>query len=298
VLNAGKQESVWSPPLLLFVSLIAISLAVWWTPVRSTFSLALNDEQYTHILLILPISAVLIYLDWKPQDVSVSPNSLRASVMAVALLLRTVLARFISTPPDIQLFLEMLAFVLWSSAAFWLCFGDRAFSRAMFPLFFLLWLVPLPNFAVNAIVSLLQQGSAAAAHLIFLAARVPVEQRGLFLRIPGFILEVAPECSSIRSSMILIVTAMALAYLLLRSQWRRILLVVIALPLSVAKNGLRIFVLGFLAVRVDPSFLTGRLHHQGGAIYLLIALAVILVLIWILRKGETRRSEIQKAVII
>jgi exosortase/archaeosortase family protein len=85
-----------------------------------------------------------------------------------------------------------------------------------------------------------------------------------------------------------------LAYLLLCSQWRRILLVVISLPLSVAKNGLRIFVLGFLAVRVDPSFLTGRLHHQGGVIYLLIALAVILVLVWILNKSETRKSEIGK----
>ena len=86
--------------------------------------------------------------------------------------------------------------------------------------------------------------------------------------------------------MILLVTSMVLAHLLLRSRWRKITVVAAAIPLSVLKNGLRIFVLGMLATRVDPSFLTGRLHRQGGIIFLLIALAMIFLLIWILRRGE------------
>jgi exosortase len=286
-LKVGRQSSIGNSPLPFFCVLAAISLALWWTPLRSTFSVALHDEQYSHILLILPVSIALIVLDWESQAARVNPGFAPPLLMVFALLLRIISPRMFSSP-DSRLFFEMLTFVFWTIAAFTLCFGRRAFHRAMFPLFFLLWLVPLPSFAVNIIVRLLQQGSAAAAHLIFLAARVPVEQHGLFLRIPGFILEVAPECSSIRSSMILIVTTMVLAYLLLRSQWRRVLLVAIALPLSVAKNGFRIFVLGFLAVRVDPSYLTGRLHHEGGFIYLLMALAVIVVLLWVFRKGEVR----------
>jgi exosortase len=289
VLKAGRQSLIQNSPLAFFCLFEAMSLAIWWTPLRSTFLLALQDEQYSHILLIFPVSLALIFLDWKSQAAPVSPGFTPASLMVIAIPLRIISPRLFSSP-DIDLSAEMLTFVLWTIAAFTLCFGWRAFQRAMFPLLFLLWIVPLPGFVVNTIVRLLQQGSAAAAHWIFLAARVPVEQRGLFLRIPGFILEVAPECSSIRSSMTLIVTTMVLAYLLLRSQWRRVLLVAIAIPLSVVKNGLRIFVLGFLAVRVDPSFLTGRLHHEGGVIYLLIALAIIFVFIWILRKGEKRET--------
>ena len=53
------------------------------------------------------------------------------------------------------------------------------------------------------------------------------------------------------------------------------------------KNGLRIFSLGVLATKVDPSFLTGRFHRQGGIIFLLIALVAIFLLIWILRRGES-----------
>jgi hypothetical protein len=48
-----------------------------------------------------------------------------------------------------------------------------------------------------------------------------------------------------------------------------------------------------LATRVDRSFLTGKLHHQGGIIYFLIALAVIFLLIWVARSSEERRGSSQ-----
>jgi exosortase len=117
---------------------------------------------------------------------------------------------------------------------------------------------------------------------------VPVAQDGTLLTIPGLTIEVARECSSIRSSLMLVVTTMVLAQMLLRSPWRKALVVAVAIPLSVAKNGLRIFVLGMLGTRVDPGFLSGRLHHQGGIIYFLIALAAIFLLLWIARRGDEK----------
>jgi exosortase/archaeosortase family protein len=73
---------------------------------------------------------------------------------------------------------------------------------------------------------------------------------------------------------------------LLRSPWRKALVIAIAVPLSVAKNGLRIFTIVMLATRVDPAYLTGRLHREGGIVFFTIALAAILGLIWILRRSE------------
>jgi hypothetical protein len=57
----------------------------------------------------------------------------------------------------------------------------------------------------------------------------------------------------------------------------------------VPKNGLRIFVLAMLGTRVERSFLTGKLHHPGGIIYFLIALAAHSFLIWIARYGDQNR---------
>jgi exosortase/archaeosortase family protein len=110
----------------------------------------------------------------------------------------------------------------------------------------------------------------------------------MLIHIPGLTMEVAPECSSIRSSLMLLVTTMVFAHLLLRSRWKKLVVVAVAIPLSVAKNGLRIFALGVLATRVDRGFLTGRLHRQGGIIFFLIALAALLLLLWILR-GESEK---------
>jgi exosortase len=118
---------------------------------------------------------------------------------------------------------------------------------------------------------------------------MPVAQKGMLLHIPGLTLEVAPECSSIRSSMMLVVTTMVLAHLLLRSPWKKTFIVLAAIPISVAKNGLRIFALGFLATRVDPSFLTGRLHRQGGFVFFLIAMGAIFLLLRILQRGEAEK---------
>jgi exosortase len=200
-----------------FSALLAVtSLLFWRGPLAATLSLARHDEQYTHILLIVPIAIALVVLDWKSQDSIFRPSLGMGSLMLLAVL-ADIAAPKISQLPDVQLSVRMLAFVLWSISAFTLCFGARAFRQASFPLLFLLWTVPFPDFVVNAIVSGLQQSSALAAHAIFVLARVPVEQRGLLIHIPDLTLEVAPECSSIRSSLVLVVTTMVLAHLLLRT---------------------------------------------------------------------------------
>jgi len=61
-----------------------------------------------------------------------------------------------------------------------------------------------------------------------------------------------------------------------------------AIPLSIAKNGFRIFMLSVLAVYVDPSFLHGWLHHQGGIVFFLVFLAGLFALLWLLAWAERK----------
>ncbi len=64
-----------------------------------------------------------------------------------------------------------------------------------------------------------------------------------------------------------------------------------AILLTLAKNGLRIFVIAELGTRVDPGFLDRNLDHRGGIVFLAIAVVMIL-LIWILRRSETSQSRV------
>ena len=128
-----------------------------------------------------------------------------------------------------------------------------------------------------------------ATEILFRLIQTPVTRDGMILSIPGLDIEVAQSCSSIRSTMMLVVTTLVLAQLFLRSRWRKTLLVIAAIPLSVAKNAVRIFTIAELGTRSDPSFLHGRLHRQGGIVFLCLALIVVIVMLWGLRRSELRK---------
>jgi exosortase len=258
-----------------------------WRSLAATFSLAWTDDQYTQILLIPPVVAALTYLEWPLPQTFALANLRRASGLIGVLVLGLAAEwKLNSLPADQRLALSMCLLVFAWIVAFIICFGPQAARKMLFPLCFLFWLVPLPHFLMDRIVTVLQHWSADCARILFAVARVPVRQDGVLLTIPGLTLEVAEECSSIRSSLMLLVTTMVLAQLLLRSPWRKAILVAAVIPLSAAKNGLRIFVLGMLGTYVDGSYLNGRLHRQGGIIYFLIALLAIGLLLWLLRRGE------------
>jgi len=266
----------------------AVTLLIGWRPLVDTFALALRDDEFTYILLILPVSAALIFLEWQFLRTMLAFGVRTGSVfLAISVLLAcSALVWSASLPSDARLSIRMFALVLSWIGAFVLCFGDRASRSVLFPLLFLFGLVPLPQLVLNGIVAFLQIGSAWAAHLFFAAFGVPVVQDGVLLTIPGLTLQVAQECSSIRSSSMLLVTTMVLAQLILRSPWRKALAIGCAVPLSIAKNGLRIFSIAMLGTQVDPVYITGRFHHQGGIIFFAIALIAIFALLWILRRGE------------
>ena len=290
--SADRKSIFQSSPILVFSILGAISLAISWSALVSSFALALRDDQYTHLLLILPVSVALIFMDWKSPEPATKANFGMGSSLLVVAVLAFITARLGAIPllPDERLSMNMLALVIWWIGAFIFSFGTRAFGRALFPLCFLFWIVPIPQWLLNPIVRILQEGSVISARLFFAAVGVPVTVDGTFLTIPGLTVEVARECSSIRSSLMLVVTTMVVAQMSLRSAWRKSVVIALAIPLSVAKNGLRIFVLAMLSTHVDRSFLTGRLHHEGGVIYFVIALVAIFLLIWVARRGEHMRK--------
>jgi len=271
-----------------FALFLTITILLGWRPIVATLGLAIQDDQFTYILLILPVSIALIFLEWRSLQTMLGRGTL-AGIVLLSLAALTACTTFVwssSLTSDVRLSVNMLALVLSWIGAFVLYFGFRASRSVSFPLLFLFGLVPLPAFVLNSIVAFLQQASAGMAHIFFSAFGVPVVQDGVILTIPKLTLQVAEECSSIRSSSMLLVTTMVLAQLLLRSPWRKALLICLAVPLSVAKNGLRIFTIAMLGTRVDPRFLTGKLHRDGGIVFFAIALAATFALLWILRLGE------------
>ncbi len=266
----------------IFFLLCLVPLILRWHTLATTLGLALRNDEYTHVLLIIPISIALIATEWRSRKAKPEPNFRAGCTLMVVAILIGFVDKWWGAgnlAADERLFLGMLAVVAWWIGSFVCCFGTRISCMSVFPLCFLLWLVPLPGIVLNPTVGFLQQGSAYAARLLFGIAGVPVTQDGIVLSIPGLTLEVAKECSSIRSSLMLLVTSMVLAHLLLRSAWAKGLAILATIPLSLAKNGFRIFTLSILGVYVDPSYLHGWLHYHGGVVFFLVFLAGMFALL-------------------
>ena len=277
-----------------FALLIAVSLVLWWHPLSATLDLALSREEFTHILIILPISLTLIYLKRKESRLEGQGSFIAGSVVLLAALAILAFAKWgRAFEDDERLSVVMFGLVTWLIVSVVLCFGTRTSRLLIFPLLFLFWIVPLPEVLLGRIVESLQDQSAFASRILFRMVGTPATQDGIMLSIPGLDIEVARQCSSIRSSMVLIVMTMFLAQLFLHSWWRKALLIAAAIPLSVIKNGLRIVVIGELATRVDMGYLDGNLHHHGGIVFLAVALLIVVCLMWLLMRGENSKGRLK-----
>lgn len=168
-------------------------------------------------------------------------------------------------------------------------FMGAAWMRAVaFPAAFLLFLIPIPDAAVTWLEQASASASADAAALYFALAGTTHVRHGTVFELPGIIIQVAQECSGIRSSWVLFITSILAANLFLRSPWRRLLLVAFVIPLGILRNGFRVFVISELCIRIGPHMIDSVIHHRGGPIFFALSLGPLFGLLWWLRRGDTR----------
>ena len=140
----------------------------------------------------------------------------------------------------------------------------------------------------------LQTTSAELFYWIFSLTGVPILRDGYIFQLPGLTLEVAEECSGIRSTIVLIMTGLLAAHLFLRTPWRRALLVLCTLAIGILRNSVRIAILALLTVKVNPRIISSPLHHQGGPLFFILSLVVLLIVLYLLRRSEVRGGRIQQ----
>ena len=105
-------------------------------------------------------------------------------------------------------------------------------------------------------------------------------------------IQVAKECSGIRSSLGLFITGILAGHLFLRTGWKKFILILFIYPITVLKNGIRIVTLSSLAVYVDERFITQSfLHRSGGFLFYIPALFLLGIVLWWLRKTEPTLSK-------
>jgi exosortase C (VPDSG-CTERM-specific) len=281
------------------LGLLAIAIGLCFiVPLLGLIRFAANSSLYSHILLIPFISAYLVRLQCS-DVIEVAPATQTRSrglaiifaILGVGLLVGYRFAASSGWKPADYFSIYSAAAVSLFYAGCFLLLDTSILKRFAFPLAFLVFAIPFPDRLYHAIETFLQFRSADAAHLLFNLTGMPVWRDGTEFKLPGFSLEVAPECSGIHSSLVLFISSLLAAHMLLRSNWTRIVLVAVIIPLGIIRNGFRIWVLGELCVNYSHDWIHSPLHHRGGPMFFVLSLIPLFALLFLLRKLEKRKGQ-------
>ncbi len=278
------QRSRWYG-MIFFAAVVSLALL---KPLYSFLSYAASTSLNSHILLVPFISGYLIYLQKataRPRLSSSALLGLPALLVGASSLVASFVFQSTMSPEDFHSCFAYSWVTLLISGAFF--FLGRAWMWSVcFPIGFLYFMVPLPDAAVHGLETMLKLGSAEVAGWFLEMTGTPVVRDGVIFQLPNITLEVAQECSGIRSSWILLMTSVVASYLLLQSPVRRGILLAIVLPLAILRNGFRILVIGLLCVHFGPQMIHSVIHESGGPLFFALSLLPLFVLLWWLRKGE------------
>jgi exosortase len=275
---------------ILFAVFIGLVLVLFGESLNEMAGLTLHSELYSHIPLVPLISLFLLYVERKEIKTEPSYSFKIGSLLALAGLCFLIIGKqWGSLSQNDRLSVMMTGVVACILGGVILFYGVRFFRKALFPLLFLVFIIPIPTELLNPFIRFLQIGSTRAADLLLKATGTPFVRDGFMIALPDITIEVAKECSGIRSSICMVITGILAAHLFLRTGGRKILLVLSVVPITIFKNGVRILTLSLLAVYVNTSFITNSsLHRDGGILFFILGLGLLAPILWYLRKAEGR----------
>ena len=280
-----------------FAAFVAVTIAAGlmaFFPIEALMTSVARSDYYSHIVLIPLVSAYFLW--FARERVFGEPEPAPAPGIAVAVAGLALYALGLAgvfglNENDHGSLLTFASIVFWLGG-FMALYGTCIWKKEPFPLIFLVFAIPIPSPILNNIIYFLQVWSTEAVAVLFNLLDVPATRDGFYFYLPSVAIQVAKECSGIRSSLALFITGVVAGHLFLDKGWKTWVVVAAVVPITVVKNAIRIVVLTLLAAHVDPRFLTGGfLHQSGGFLFYIPALLLLGVVLFGLRRvGGSRRN--------
>lgn len=154
--------------------------------------------------------------------------------------------------------------------------GSRALRLAWFPIFYLAFLIPLPDTIVYFITQPMKLAISDAAASILYAVGYPVVNTGVTLQVAQYELLVAAACSGLNAIISLSAIGLFYIYLMHRSSWRYALVLMMAVvPAAIFANFIRVIALILITYHLGDEAAQGFLHNVAGIVTFIVALSVV-----------------------
>jgi len=255
---------------------VAIGLALLFGP---TFYVAATtywqSDENAHAPIIL---AVIVWLTWQRRAALFAPPVNRLPAAGIALLVFGLLLYVLGRSQEIAL-LEVGSLTPILAGVLLALRGTRALRVFWFPLFFVIFMLPLPGFFVDALTGPLKQLISEIVEEILYTAGYPIARTGVMLTIGQYQMLVADACSGLNTMFSLSALGLLYMYMTKRtSVTHNLIMLVSILPIAFFANIVRVLMLMLVTYHFGDAAGQGYLHGGAGVVLLLAALSVLLVL--------------------
>ena len=245
-----------------------------------------GSEEYGYGFMIPFIAAFLI---WQRKD-RLARIDFSGSWFGVLILLGGLLVLFAGKLSTLHS-VTQYGFLISLMGGAWSLMGWRAFRVILVPLLLLFLMVPLPPFLFNNLSSQLQLVSSQLGVWVIRLFGISVYLEGNVIDLGTYKLQVVEACSGLRYLFPLVSLSIIAACFYRDAVWKRIVLVLSSIPITVFMNSFRIGVIGILVEYGGPKQAEGFLHYFEGWVVFMGCVGLLLVGIWVLsRLGSGRKS--------
>jgi exosortase B len=246
-----------------------------------------SKEQGSHGPIVLFTGLWLLWRQWPDaRELAARPRGLVAGVILAACLVFYALSR-------ITQIVELEGYAMYACllAVLYTLVGAQAMKRMWFPLFFMLFMIPLPGTVVDALTQPMKLAVSYVAENILYRIGYPISRTGVILQIGQYQLLVADACAGLHTLFTL--EALGLLYLNLvrhASVFRNVALAILIVPISFCANVIRVMVLTLITYHFGDEAGQGFLHGFAGLVLFMAALLLITATDSLLRLGVRHKA--------
>lgn len=252
--------------LLAWVCYDGLALMVsWW-----------ERDEYSHGYM---IPLVALYLLWQKRYL-LAEQAESGSYLGVLVLLGALMAWLLGELSAIYTIIQYAFFMgLFGLALLWV--GVRGTLAVWAPIFYLIFMIPLPNFLYFNLSQELQLISSSIGVFVIRLFDISVFLEGNVIDLGTYQLQVVEACSGLRYLFPLMSFGFLIAYIYRGPVWQKLIIFLSTIPITVLMNSFRIGVIGVTVEYFGIAAAEGFLHDFEGWIIFMTCLGVLLFEIWL-----------------
>ena len=283
----GEKQIIWKEPMaawVLWLSLISILIFFFYDALSYMVQLWGSKEEYGHGYI---IPVIALFFIWQKKD-KLETIELKGSWLGLLVVLAGLFMYFAGELSSLYV-VTQYAFIIVLMGAALSYMGAKGFKFVLIPMLILFFMIPLPNFLYQSLSANLQLISTQIGVAVIRLMDISVYVEGNIIDLGTYKLQVVEACSGLNYLFPLMTLAFISAYFFTGSFWKKVIIFLSSIPITILMNSFRIGAIGVTVEYWGPEMAEGFLHDFEGWAVFMSCIAILIGEMWILTNiGKNR----------